>query len=296
MRRIVPIVALLSACEAEYGITIKPDPVGEVTETDEAEGLDVIETGVDTGDSGDGRVPEPTDPDPWAATEAIYAHTRDALFSFDATSGRVTRIGTFVAPGESFAAPNGMIDIAIGLDGRMFAGSQGQRGVGMALYQIDPTTADATFVCPLDTYVHALTFLADGRLVAGTGSDLVVVDVDGDCGLTTLHSDDDYETSGDVVGLPDGNLYWTVRGERGGDDDRLAIVDPQGVFPTAMRGSVGFERLYGLAYDAGTGTLFGFSADGVIAEIDPRTGTGRQAVSNSEAWWGATTNPVVWAP
>ena len=97
-----------------------------------------------------------------------------------------------------------------------------------------------------------------------------------------------YETSGDLVGLPDGYLYWTVLG---GTNDELVRVDP--VTGAAFWvGAVAGSRLFGLGYD--DGTLYAFSSDGSILSIDPTTAATTVVSSDTTSWWGATTNPVVW--
>ena len=76
-----------------------------------------------------------------------------------------------------------------------------------------------------------------------------------------------FETSGDLVGLPDGYLYWTVVGD---ESDQLVRLDPNsGLF--APVGSLGYDQLYGLGYDEGE--LFGFSASGLIVAISPDSAT-----------------------
>jgi len=113
------------------------------------------------------------------------------------------------------------------------------------------------------------------------------VEIDPSTGLTTpLVPPGRYETSGDVVGLPDGLLYWAVR-----DGDDLVVVDPDsGV--TSVRGVIGVQRIYGLGYSGGM--LYGFTDASQVLEIDPANGeiTGEQVLPGE--WWGATTNPVVW--
>jgi uncharacterized repeat protein (TIGR02543 family) len=93
-----------------------------------------------------------------------------------------------------------------------------------------------------------------------------------------------------VLGLPDGFLYWTVRGDaRTGD--LVVRIDPR-TGATRRLGGASAERLYGLGY--ADGVLFGFSADGLVVELAPRDGRVISEKMLSARWWGATTNPVVW--
>ena len=75
-----------------------------------------------------------------------------------------------------------------------------------------------------------------------------------------------------------------------GDD--LVLLDPDSG-ATKWLGSTGVEKLFGVGYD--NDTLYGFSSDGEIVRINPKTGAGQiRDRSDSLQWWGATTNPVRW--
>ena len=126
-----------------------------------------------------------------------------------------------------------------------------------------------------------------GSLPAALDS-LTVIDVDDNCSTTALIENPMFETSGDLVGRPDGYLYWTVIGE---DSDQLVRLDPNsGLF--APVGSLGYDQLYGLGYDEGE--LFGFFCEWSIVAIAPDSAVTPLRSSGSSSWWGATTNPVVW--
>ena len=136
----------------------------------------------------------------------------------------------------------------------------------------------------------ALTFTSAGELFIGTENTLQILDID-TCSLRSLIEESTYETSGDIVGLPDGYLYWSVRG--GWDqDDQLVRVNPS-TGEEAWIGHLGESRLYGMGY--ANEELFGFSGSGTIVGVDPETGHSQEVEQYEDfSWWGATTNPVVW--
>lgn len=215
------------------------------------------------------------------ALAPVYAQTSTSLFEVDPETGATELQGDFhnaSGPVENF------VDIAIGLDGRIWGGNYDR------LYTIDPTSGRVTPVCSLEFEPFALTFGPNGVLYAGGADELVEMDTT-NCSTRPLVSGV-YTTSGDIVGLPDGWLYWTVRGPNNGDNDELVRVDPEtGAYEWI--GVIGADRLYGVGYS--DGQLFGFSSDGEIVAVDPETA--RTTVLNIDtaiSWWGATTNPVRW--
>jgi hypothetical protein len=234
--------------------------------------------------------PVDTDTAPPVATYSMYAHTSDTLFSVDPAQNLVSRIGTFRRPNNVVVS---MADIAIDLGGHLFAGSYDATTSGNhTIYSVDPTTARITWVCDVPLSLIGMTFLSDGRLVVGADHTLTVVDLSSHCAQSQLYSNANWTTSGDVVGLPDGYLYWTVTGP---SNDLLVRVDPaQGT--ASVMGTTAVTSLYGLGYDDTLGVLYGFSANsGRIHVIDPATAhTTRVPGGTSHIWWGATTNPVVW--
>ncbi len=226
----------------------------------------------DSGDSSHDSVPNDTGV---VATESVYLNTSDTLYSYDPSSNTATRIGGFKSGGSALS---GITDIAIDLGGHMF-------GVSFSkLYNIDPTNANCTFVANISDQMTGLTFVSDGRLV-GAGTKVSFVDTTNG-NLTTLVPSGRYTTSGDIIGLPDGMLYWTVQG---GDD--LVQVDPN-TGATAKMGSIGVSSIYGLGY--ADGKMLGFTSGGKEMTIDSGTGRTSDPQSLSGSWWGATTNPVLW--
>lgn len=272
--RLLVVTGFLAAC-TDYDLSShekEPEP-----ELPEDTGDPVVDTDTvpeDTGDTGGGGTVEI--PDTEVATEAVYINTSDTLYSYDPTTGVATRIGDFSAAGREISG--GMTDIAIDLDGIMFGGSF------TTLYRINPTTAECTRVADLDDEMTGLTFVSDGRLV-GAGEAVSFVDTRTGA-LTPLVDYGEYSTSGDIVGLPDGMLYWTVTG-----GDLLIQVDPSDG-STRRRGSTTVSGIYGLGY--AYGEMIGFTSGGRALVIDETTGRVSDNASLSGTWWGATTNPVLW--
>ena len=268
---LVPVALGASGC-VDYTITEQ--------ETQEEGGEDTADgwsgaTSTDTGgDTGEDTTPIPEAP--------VYANTSGTLYEVDPDDGLLTEIGDF----ESLDGPvSGMVDIAIDLDGRMFGGTFD------ALYRIDPTTAAVSKVCDTDIEFTALTFTDLGELIAGGDGGITTVNTLS-CTAQWLVRDSQYLTSGDIVGLPDGYLYWTVEGADGGNDELIRVSPISGT--EEWIGVTGGDNLFGVGYHADN--LFGFSTTGEVVRINPNTAaTITVAVHEDQAWWGATTNPVVWS-
>ena len=324
MRGSFVVALLLSVACQDYSVSRIPDDIKEVPpeETDL-----LVDTDAATETDADSDVPEDTESDPPAevdtdtpaetdvpvdtdppapidpipvATLPVYAHTRDTLYTVDPVTGATSRIGPFIANGVTL---DDMVDIAIDLSGRVYGGTQGESdGDGRAIWRIDPTSGAATHICDTMVKMYALTFLSDGRLVAGDGGRLQTLDLTQSCRVATIAESEDWETSGDVVALPDGLIYWTVRGDPLDlDEDLLVVVDPA-TGRSRLNGPINdgrleFSSLYGLGYDEDEDALYGFSSDGDIVQIDPFDGHARLMASTPlTPWWGATTNPVLWGP
>lgn len=286
--RAVWLVPFVVACTPEVKVSVvPPEPSLQV----------VIDT-AETGDTGEIEVPPPEDtaeddPVP-VATAKVYANTRDTLYELDPATGATTMVGQFTFNGEPFSLY--FHDIAIDLQGRLYGGARAyEAAIPWQIYRIDPATAEVFYVCESSVDMVAMTFLSDGRMIVGGDSTLEVIHLDDGCSSEVIINNSQFVTSGDVVGLPDGLLYWTVRGVNEEDSDRLIAVDVDSQL-YAERGSMPFEKLYGLGYDEGTESLYGFSSDGEIVEVTPADADAQLLSSDEErSWWGAATNPVVWA-
>jgi hypothetical protein len=245
----------------------RPADTGSAADTGQSD------TALDT-DSGEVEIPDSGDTE-LVATASVYINTGNSLFSYDPATNAATRIGTFLDRGVSVTD---MTDIAIDLDGYMFGVAYSE------LYSINPSDASVTWIATMRASLNALTFLSDGRLV-GAGDDVVYVDV-ADGRVTLLGAAGSYVSSGDILGLPDGFLYWSVQG---GDD--LVRIDPTDGRATRV-GSIGTSGVYGLGY--ADGVLYGFTGNSESLEIDAASGRGSNVRRLGGAWYGATTNPVLW--
>ena len=234
----------------------------------------------DTGVVEDAGLPPP-------AEEPVYIHTGDSLFSYDPDSNQVDLVGEF--HDSNGPLERDMVDIAIDDNGTMYGGTRepGGEPTGNRVYLIDPETGFCSLRFQFDDTLHGMTFLPDGRLVIA-GERVSVVEARTGALLLEFPAARDYQTSGDIVGLPDGNLYWTVRGEEAAD---VVRIDPS----TGRIQPLGTARLrgiFGLGY--ADDQLFGFSSTGFVVVINPSNGTVIRQDRLDGRWFGATTNPVRW--
>jgi hypothetical protein len=220
---------------------------------------------------------------------AIYANTSSALYSIDPDPPyTATLIGNFSG---QIALSQGITDIAISLDGTMYA-------VGFwEVYRVDPNTAALTLLAadtlPGEVF-NSLTVRSDGVLIGGAGSTLYEIDPNsgarsqvGDTGSWIL--------AGDVVGLPDGLLY-CLMSSTGIESDPTSLVtinlDPANLTEV---GATGQGAMFGVAYDVPNDLIYGFDQGGQIVTIDPSTGAGTVVSNSGIPFWGATTNPARWS-
>ncbi|MEQ9498691.1 MAG: PQQ-binding-like beta-propeller repeat protein [Deltaproteobacteria bacterium] len=231
--------------------------------------------------------------EPPVAMEPVYIHTGETLFAYDPATNTTSQIGDFFVTSGQL---EDMVDIAIDSEGRLFGGTRqaGSQADANRIYQIDPETAECRYRFSYDDTLHGLTFLPDGRLVIA-GERVSVVDPISGAQLVEFPAANAYQTSGDIVGLPDGNLYWTVRGERRMDgsyeNDSVVRIDPS-TGNISWLGEAAVTRIYGLGY--ANGQLFGFSSMGVVVTIQPENGVVVRQAPLAGRWFGATTNPVLW--
>jgi hypothetical protein len=211
------------------------------------------------------------------AMESIYLNDRRALYSFDTVSRATHYLGDFAAPGVALFQ---MYDIGIDAKGLLVGISDS------SLFTINPNTAACALLANVPKTAAGLTFLPDGRIaIAGEQVDLFDLSTRQ---MTNLVPAGKYSTSGDIVGLPDGLLYWTVNGK--GATDLLVTIDPATGATTEI-GDIGFGSVWGLSF--ARGVLYGFTADGRVLTIDAKTAKA-QAQPLSGNWYGAATNPTRW--
>ncbi len=239
----------------------------------------------------DAGTPDSGEPPP--AMEPVYIHTGQTLYSYDPATNTTARIGDFFVTSGQL---EDMVDIAIDREGRLYGGTRqaGSQADANRIYQIDPETAECRYRFSYDDTLHGMTFLPDGRLVIA-GERVSVVDPISGQQLLEFPSANAYQTSGDIVGLPDGLLYWTVRGERrqngSYESDGVVRIDPV-TGNISWLGAAAVTAIYGLGY--ANGQLFGFSSSGVVVTIEPINGTVIRQAPLAGRWFGATTNPVLW--
>jgi len=239
---------------------------------------DVISTQDYNNGANDSTVSDTSDPiiTEEIATEEIYVNTGSELYSLNPTTLSLTFVGEFKSGQQKI---ENMTDIAVNSSGKMFGTTQD------SLYQIIPTTADTLFIRTLDKEYMGLTALDDNTLVAA-GSSLDIISIYGNDTNTIIPSGT-FETSGDIVALPDGLLYWSIKGEKG---DQIVAVDRYGSID--HWGTLDTEGLYGLGY--ANDELFGFTKDNSVVVINPDEIVVKDEYELQGSWWGAATNPLLW--
>jgi hypothetical protein len=245
--------------------------------------VSLIDTAVMALDTGDAPLAEdtaePEEPVIEVPDEPVYLHEGGTLYSWSPLEGRLRIVGNFFREnGGEVEGVTDITDIAIDASGHFYGVSYS------TVYGINGHTAEVWPIASIAFPMFGLTCTYDGRLI-GAGDGLFEIDtVTG--AISTLVPEGQYETAGDIVGLPDGLLYWAVR-----EGEALVVVDPDsGV--VVPRGEIGTENIYGLGY--AEGSLYGFTEEGQALEISPTTGEVLSEQALPGAWWGATTNPVVW--
>lgn len=272
------ILALLFAC-SDYNLN-----TGDSDNTIGDSDLDTeVDTEVETDlPDEDTDVEDPLDEDFPPATEPMYLNTADSLFTWDAQSGDLRRIGAFIDANDGTRCTD-MVDIAIDLGGRMYGTCD------KVLLRIDPNDASTTYVQTFNDRYMGLTFISDGRLVLG-GTGIIRMWDRTTLSETVIYDDGEYETGGDLVGLPDGKLYWAVKG-----NDDLVTLDPNTGRVTYI-GGIGTNQsrytVYGLGYT--NGQLYAFTGHGEAVIVNTSTGRGQTIADMDYSWWGAATNPVLW--
>ena len=259
-----------------------PDCSGD---DDDATGDDDDATGDDDDATGDDDDATGDDDDSTTGPTAfMYAHTSDTLYAVDPFNYSLTTVGAFNGQVPLF----GVTDLAIDLQGTMWAISF------EGTYEVDPTTATLTqrgsWFVPAE--YNSLTFLTDGRLLAGEGSTLYEVNLTSGELSSMGTVPGGLVFAGDMVGLPDGLLYCLMAPSPTSPQTSLVVYDPSSgtVVDTLATGQ---GAMYGVGY--AQGTIFGFTEGGIIYEVDAVTGSATNVASAGQPFWGAATNPTRWS-
>jgi hypothetical protein len=208
------------------------------------------------------------------ASGPVYLNSTSALFSFDPKTHTTSYL-------TSLSAPDVMADIAADMNGVLLGLGQSGR-----LYTINVGTGWCMGVAVVGHGANALTVTPDNHIVVA-GADVELLDRSTYGVVRTLVPSGTYVSSGDIVALPDGTLYWTVVGP---SNDQLVKIDPASG-TTTLVGTLPASDVQGLAY--ASQTLFGFTLAGDYLIIDPADATATSGTT-SGYWSGGTSNPVTW--
>jgi hypothetical protein len=218
----------------------------------------------------------------------IYANTSQALYAIDPVTYDATLIGNFSGLN---ALSQGVTDIAVDQLGNMYA-------VGFfEIYRVDVNNAALTELNFFFDFseMNAMTFLADGTLLAGGGGSFWEIDPTGGERTALGSFPGGWIYAGDMVGLPDGLLYnlMSDTGEEA-DPTSLVVLDMDSGDASEV-GATGQGAMYGVAYYNTNGQIYGFAEGGTITLVDPGTGWATVVDNSGIPWWGATTNPARWS-
>jgi hypothetical protein len=159
-----------------------------------------------------------------------------------------------------------------------------------SLISIDPTTGAGTLRCALGTQgpVTEIEFRADGVLFGTTGGgsrQVITIDPDG-CAETLVGQHDPVAVNGlEFVGDVLYGSFYAGGGNEGIPPTYLVVVN-QTTGALAIIGAMGYSPVRGLAYDAGTATMYGVGS----VPIDPNEGQpGSDELFTVDLTTGATT-------
>jgi hypothetical protein len=193
--------------------------------------------------------------------EEVFGHSGNTLFKLDPKTKAVQTVGTFAGCDDS------IIDIAMNERAEIY-------GVTFSgLYRIDKGNAACTRI-GTGSFPNSLSFVPAGTLdpssealVGYEGSDYVRIDLATGRKMVVrakaLRSP--YESSGDIVSVKGGNTYLTVRGGACTNNDCLVEVDPVTGAVRVEHGVLGYAKVFGLAFWAGS--VYGFTDAGELFEV-----------------------------
>jgi hypothetical protein len=215
--------------------------------------------------------------------QTIYATSATDLYQINPSDWSETKIG-------SYGVTEHMTDIGMTPDGNLYTVSS------TSLYHINRTTGAATFVIKLTGSLNnAITFLNDNRLLAADASGMLKVIDPVAKTVTNIGSyGNGYTSSGDLVAVGDGTMFGVSANAFGGasaaTNNILVKVNTSTGAATAI-GPTGFGDVFGLAYYKSR--VIAFTGSGQILEIDPATGAGKLLSTQSNAFYGGTTSPLI---
>ena len=250
---------LLFACNENLIVETKD------TDTDEIQS----DSGTDTNDTETDSIPKPD--------QMVYLHTKNQLYSYSYDSAGFSGIGTFSLSDGS--EPN-INDIAINSWGDVYAVSTS------ALYKVNPTNAELTFVSEITEPLFGLTFDQFDTLY-GVGNQLFIINTESTA-LIPIELDTQLNNPGDLVGLPDGSLWCFMQNPDDVGDVIISIEAQTGT--TDVLFSTEFEELWGAAYAMDIVMAFSTNSELIIVNLIDGTATASQfEIANI---WGATVNPL----
>ncbi|MEO8877823.1 MAG: hypothetical protein ABI461_19675, partial [Polyangiaceae bacterium] len=201
----------------------------------------------------------------------VYGHSDDTLYKLEPISKVVTTVGKFSCVNISCPdSGEGMWDIALDKDGNMYgsvsiAQSDCITFTG-AIVKIDKSTANCTVVkTSSSTFPNSLSFVPAGTLdptnevLVGYDSDSYVrIDITSGA-ITTIGNLNGnpaiqgWQSSGDIVSIIGGKTYLTATLDPNSSaNDSILEVDPVTGKALSVIGKVGFGKVWGLGFWAGT--------------------------------------------
>lgn len=186
-------------------------------------------------------------------------HDDDFLWEVDLPGGAMMRLAPSDIP---------LTDVSLLPDGRLFGISTD------SLFALDETDGSATFVAALPERSVALDVTPDGDLVAAGTTTILRIDPDSGRATRLAPFPPGFGASGDIAFVR-GRMLVAVTdrpGEVTSRPDRLFEVPDDGSPPFEV-GVIGVPCVWGLAPFGET--LYGFTCNGELLEIDPDEGRGR---------------------
>ncbi|MBM74131.1 MAG: hypothetical protein CMK59_01915 [Proteobacteria bacterium] len=204
-----------------------------------------------------------------------YVNTNDTLYIWEPPQNYI-EVGSFSWQGQPV---EDVTDIAIDLQGQLFAVTDNM------IFSVNAETAELELEGTVSRALVGLAFLSTGELV-GAGDGVYLIDKNS-FEMEPLIPSGRYQTSGDIVGHPNGNLYWTVQSGTGNLDDFVEISGTQ----TTFLGTLSTSFVWGLGM--ANEQIYGFSATGEVHQLFIN-GDNQEVQSSTQGWWGAATNPIWW--